>query len=671
MSVLLFGSTGMLGNYVYRVIKNSNLKVKTVSKRDFDVLVNSREDLRVIVDKSKCDVIVNCVGLIPQSRSKSLKEFHLINTLFPLNLNEVANEFNKKFIHISTNCVFNIYGNYNELSFANSDELYGISKNLGEPMGASTIRTSIIGEEKFNKRGLMEWIKSNKNKEINGFVNHFWNGVTCLTLANIILNIIQTKNYWSGIRHIHSPNIISKFELLHLINEIYSLNIRVLPTVTDIKDQTLTSNYKFNYVENIRSQIITQKQFGLLQVGNFSNCIKCRFCGNFNLIPVYHFGLIPLVGSFFSNKMDVLDEMNYPLTFMYCETCKTGLIKEVINRDSLFTNIHGNGYFYYSSNITILREHFTELSNVIKKLNPSSILEIGCNDGVLLKNFTDIKCIGVDPSETINKIKQDNITIFKSFFDDKLTDYLIEKHGKQDIIVSCNCLAHIDNELGIYRNIKRLLGENGTAIIEVHNLKNVLTDLNFDFIYHEHNSFYSVGTFKYLCDKFDFQLIDVNYINTHGGSIRVFLKHQKNNFADNVNLNVIEEQSFKSALIPFSNSVNSWKLKMTTLLTKYSPLVGYGASGRSNMILSFLDIPFDIIIDDSEHKKGKMIPRFYNIIQGKDFDISHLKIIWILAWPYTKSIITKHTNWILNGGIFVKILPEIVFIDKSNYFLFT
>ena len=104
---------------------------------------------------------------------------------------------------------------------------------------------------------------------------------------------------------------------------------------------------------------------------------------------------------------------------------------------------------------------------------------------------------------------------------------ILTKYGKQDIIVSCNCLAHINDINNIYSNIKKILDDDGILIIEVHYLKNIIDNFNFDFIYHEHMSYYSINTVIQICKKQDLFLENIEFINTHGGSIRAFIKHKK------------------------------------------------------------------------------------------------------------------------------------------------
>jgi dTDP-4-dehydrorhamnose reductase len=230
MKIILFGSTGMLGRYLHIVLKD-NYEIDCISRDKYDIEKDSFTKLEDILNKSlqKNDVIINCSGIIPQKyKGDDYRKYIRVNTLFPHKLNEISKKNNYKFIHITTDCVFDgLKGSYSETDEHTSKDIYGISKSLGEPEEATIIRTSIIGEELTEKKSLVEWVKSQKNGKINGYTNHYWNGVTCFELSKYIKNIIGNNAFWNGIRHICSPNIVTKYELCCYINEIYNLNINI------------------------------------------------------------------------------------------------------------------------------------------------------------------------------------------------------------------------------------------------------------------------------------------------------------------------------------------------------------------------------------------------------------------------------------------------------------
>lgn len=228
--IYLFGSTGMLGSYVKRILSET-FDITDITRKEFDILNDTYGKLNKLLNGlNKNDVIINCAGIIPQkTNNNEFKKYIKINTFFPHKLQDIVEKKKANFIHITTDCVFDGKKGspYNENDIHTERNIYGVSKSLGEPENTTVIRTSIIGEELRGKKSLLEWVKSNKNETINGYSNHLWNGVTCLTLANIIKDIINKKLFWKGVRHIFSPNIVSKYDLCSYISIEFDLNIQV------------------------------------------------------------------------------------------------------------------------------------------------------------------------------------------------------------------------------------------------------------------------------------------------------------------------------------------------------------------------------------------------------------------------------------------------------------
>jgi dTDP-4-dehydrorhamnose reductase len=264
MKVVVFGSNGMLGNYLCSILSKTKEVIK-LSRKDFDISKFTCQSLDIFLKELNLDkksVIVNCAGIIPQSKNEYIRDYIKINSLFPVCLSMIC-EFNDwNFIHITTDCVFSgSMGNYDENSKHDETNIYGITKSLGEIGYGTIIRTSIIGEEIINKRSLLEWVKSNKNGSVDGYDNHFWNGVTCLQLSMIINQIIDENLYWQGIYHLFSPNQVSKYELIKMINDIYDLNIQINKINKNYCNKTLTSIFDTHFeVPEIYSQLKTLKE---------------------------------------------------------------------------------------------------------------------------------------------------------------------------------------------------------------------------------------------------------------------------------------------------------------------------------------------------------------------------------------------------------------------------
>lgn len=236
----------MLGRYVCSFLKSEGFGVVGFGRKELDIVNTDYHCTRALLLRtglSKEDVIINCAGLISQRGHVAKFDFLQGNAVFPYFLQKVCDEVGCKLIHITTDCVFSgLKGRYDESDDYDATDVYGVSKSLGEPEGSTIIRTSIIGEETRNFSSLLEWVKSNRDREVNGYTNHIWNGITCLQFAKVCRDIINSGKFWRGVKHITSPEAINKFDLVRLISDVYDLNVKVVPFETEVKcDRSLVS----------------------------------------------------------------------------------------------------------------------------------------------------------------------------------------------------------------------------------------------------------------------------------------------------------------------------------------------------------------------------------------------------------------------------------------------
>tara|TARA_R110000824_G_scaffold93073_2_gene225357 strand:+ start:16364 stop:17194 length:831 start_codon:yes stop_codon:yes gene_type:complete len=247
--VLVLGSTGMLGSAVGKHFLNQKKYETILTYRNREVSYGRNPvwfdaGRTRMLDLPRVDYIINCIGVIkPFIEDDKAKSIYL-NSLFPRELAAHCKKSGIKLIHITTDCVFSGHdGNYVETAVHDCLDFYGKSKSLGEPdEDCMVIRTSIIGEEIHKDASLIAWVKSMKGKEINGYTNHRWNGITTKQYAKICERIIDENLYTSGLYHIAS-NTVTKYELVKDINEIFDLGITINPlnTPTGI-DRTLRSH---------------------------------------------------------------------------------------------------------------------------------------------------------------------------------------------------------------------------------------------------------------------------------------------------------------------------------------------------------------------------------------------------------------------------------------------
>lgn len=263
MKVLILGSNGMLGRYMYNVFCNE-LGQQNVIGHTRKMLDLSCVNEKVIVDfvkETKATVIVNCAGVIkPRVDDVGILNTIKINSILPHILSNIGGT---KLIHVTTDCVYSGSHDYhaNESTLHDPLDVYGKTKSLGEPTNSLVIRTSIIGEEVGDGRSLISWAKKNFGKEVNGFTGHLWNGVTCLELSKIIVNLVLQNKIDNKIIHVFSKNIVNKYELLTIINKTYDLNMKINSVFGGICNRTLTTNQEILCNNTIQDQLLEMKNF--------------------------------------------------------------------------------------------------------------------------------------------------------------------------------------------------------------------------------------------------------------------------------------------------------------------------------------------------------------------------------------------------------------------------
>lgn len=387
----------------------------------------------------------------------------------------------------------------------------------------------------------------------------------------------------------------------------------------------------------------------------------CACCKNSSLKTIISFGEVPLAGNF-PKKEELKATRKYDLSVLFCEQCSLVQTNSIIDSDYLFKD------YRYRSSIG-LSKYFSEVAKFyIERFrldNKSKVLEIGSNDGVLLKPFQEsgIDIIGVEPSININKIASD--AGLKT-----VNDYFHLKNAKKyfastkfDLIVSNNCFAHIDDINSIVDGVKYCVAEDGTFVVEVHYLKKLIEEFQFDFIYHEHLYYYSLTALNNLFKQHGMVVVDFEDIPIHSGSIRVYAKKtgdQSDKLKERLKIENETGLSRYEYFQTFSNNVqnhiNEIKSLISDLRKSNIEIFGYGASGRGNMLLNVCgltanDIKF--IIDESLERYNRYIPSCDIPI----YPPSHLEKdspshSFVLAWNYFDMIKKK-----LDGKNFKYILP--------------
>ncbi len=259
MKYYVFGSNGMMGKYFCSEAKD---KAVPLTRKDYDILKNDKSLIENVLRKSgieEGDIIVNCAGAIKQ-RDFSLKDYVVINSLFPHQLQDVAETLGCRLVHITTDCVYNGEKGFRcETDPHTCTDWYGKSKSLGEPGDSCCIRTSIIGLGSTGSVSLLDWFLNQKgNDQVNGYSDHLWNGVTCLELSKYILHL--KNDLWKGTRHVYSDTV-SKYELLKLFDHSFRTCKNLIKTNSNTPcDRTLSSIYNPKIENPISQQIKDLKE---------------------------------------------------------------------------------------------------------------------------------------------------------------------------------------------------------------------------------------------------------------------------------------------------------------------------------------------------------------------------------------------------------------------------
>ena len=264
MKVLLLGSDGMLGHVVKMYLSENNYEVVPLTRRDssskfyYDADRNV-EAIEKILEKSKPDVVVNCIGILNKVAEENKSLAVKLNAFLPHYLDSLSEKYNFKFVHISTDCVFDgIDGNYTEISKPNADNFYGKSKALGEIVNDRnvTLRTSIVGPDiNRNGIGLFKWFMD-QDGEVGGYTKVLWTGVTTIWLARCI--DLALKNDLTGLQHCVNNETIDKYSLLLLFKKYFEKDINLSCNNEIVSKKTLVrtdSSYDFqipSYEEMIR-----------------------------------------------------------------------------------------------------------------------------------------------------------------------------------------------------------------------------------------------------------------------------------------------------------------------------------------------------------------------------------------------------------------------------------
>jgi SAM-dependent methyltransferase len=409
---------------------------------------------------------------------------------------------------------------------------------------------------------------------------------------------------------------------------------------------------------------------------------RCRLCDKALNTSFMDLGMSPLCESFLTAEQTDAMEPFYPLHALVCDSCFLVQLKEYVQPEHIFTE-----YAYFSSYSTSWVEHARRYCEMIKARLAlgagSRVYEIASNDGYLLQHFLPlgVPVTGIEPAANVAEVaRKKNIPTLVEFFGLKLAQKLASEGKTADLIIGNNVLAQVPDLNDFTAGMAHLLAPQGVITLEFPHLEKLINENQFDTIYHEHFSYFSLVTIDRMAKRHGLKVFDVEEIGTHGGSLRVYLCRDDAAHAvtSKVTALLAHERQIGFENIAtyarFAAGVHDTKRKLLSFLieckAKGARICGYGAPGKGNTLLNYCGIGTDFLdftVDRNPYKHGRYTPGMHIPIYPVEV-INEVKpdYLFILPWNLKNEIVAqmRHVgDW---GGKFIVPIPTVHVIDPKE-----
>lgn len=395
----------------------------------------------------------------------------------------------------------------------------------------------------------------------------------------------------------------------------------------------------------------------------------CRLCKSKRLKRILDFGSTPPANAFLKKSQLEKKEDFFPLVVNFCTDCGQLQLSHVVNPEILFRH-----YVWVSSTSKVTVTHFEEYArSVFKELKMKKgdlVVEMGSNDGVLLKPFKALgaQVLGVDPARNVaQRASREGIPTLPHFFTTNIAKRIVKKYGKATVVCANNVFAHINNLDDIMHAVGELLNPDGAFIIEApYNIDLVEKNL-FDIVYHEHLSYLSIRPLDRFFKRFGMRIFDVIKTPVHGGSVRIFVafdgaKHRtKKSVQQFVDLEKQKKLHDIDTYRRFASQIKKKRAALSNLLRNIKKqnkrIAGYGAPAKSTTLLHHFNIgkeTLEFIVDDSPYKQGLFTPgKHIPVVATDELYQKKPDYVLILAWNFADSIKKMHKRYTDLGGRFI------------------
>lgn len=401
---------------------------------------------------------------------------------------------------------------------------------------------------------------------------------------------------------------------------------------------------------------------------------QCRVCDD-TVHEFFDFGRQPLSDAFLPAGSDIHGEFFFRLALGVCASCSMAQLMEEVPRDRMFHE----DYPYHSSGSAFMRAHFEGLARRLLETelggDDAFIVELGCNDGVLLRTLAEagIRHLGVEPSGGVADVAAaKGIRVRKSFFEESTAKEIAAAEGQADVIYAANTLCHIPYIGSVLSGVSALLAPTGVFVFEDPYLGDIVERTSFDQIYDEHFFFFSARSVRTMAARHGLELVDVEQLTVHGGEVRYTLAHAGTRTPSAAVAVLLAEEEAKGIDSPatlqrFGDNVEKIRKDLVSLLEQLKAdgkrVVGYGATAKSATVANFCGIGPDLVpfvCDSTPAKQGRLTPGTHiPVREPAAFAAPYPDYALLFAWNHAEEIMAKEQAFRDAGGRWILYVPDV------------
>ena len=384
------------------------------------------------------------------------------------------------------------------------------------------------------------------------------------------------------------------------------------------------------------------------------------------------------IANAFLRKEDFDDEFLFDLKVVFDTELKLVSLKNFVEPEKIFNE----NYPYTTSNSFPMVKHFKETAEMLmKEFNPLTVMEIGSNDGVFLKNWNNDNTIGVEPCSNFSlKTAHMGYQSYTSFWTTELSEKIKSHHGKMDLIYAANCICHIQDLDDTFNAVKNILSDDGVFVFEDPSLLRILERNSYDQIYDEHPHIFSITALDNILINNGLKIFRVDNLSVHGGSNRVYVSHlppepytffRYRPVELSVRENLQRESDFGlnefKTYQDFAERVEKSKNDLIELLTKLKDdgkrIMSIGATAKSTTVFNYCGTGTDLIeliTDTTKDKQGMYAPGSHiPVVSRESVNINDYDYVYLGAWNFKNVIVDIESEFIENGGKFITHVPKV------------